>query len=318
MRKLLESFPYGLTNMFEHIRNRVLDPRAEGLEYTKEILRCQICAYVSPTLRDMAIMAGLPKHDREDLGKLKTYIVRCGAFLTLRGDNWDMANQTVEWINISAQEHPQQYTKEDLGLELLDMQHGIIALRCLEYIYEVFENQIPSDEHNEDEDAEDHAATKDNDEHDDDGESESQASEAHDADGEDIDKHSDSNFSTRIDANDDTENADIRINIEECAKYPVRYWVEHAKRAPRDVLDEFNLTHPFWQGDSEVLENGRDDDVHKEDSIGFQPLHYACRNDYGAIVDALLGASADITYTSSIDHPAALFAAAKFGRPSIL
>ncbi|KAH4059332.1 hypothetical protein HBI25_106250 [Parastagonospora nodorum] len=355
IRKLLESFPYGLTNMFEHIRKRVLDPRAEGLEYTKEILRCQICAYVSPTLRDMAIMAGLPNHDREDLEKLKTYVVRCGAFLTLRGDDWDIANQTVEWINISAQEHLQQYAKEDLGLELLDMQHGIIALRCLEYIYEVFHDQTSSDEHKEDEDAEEHDASEDDDEHDDDGESGSQTSKAHDTDGEDADKQSDSNSSTGNDVSD-ADNTDKKMNIEECAKYPVRYWVEHAKRAPRDVLDEFNLTHSFWQDDSEarqqwwklvpdlhthsdqegvsalhvavilkfsalveyLLENGRDGDVHKEDSIGFQPLYYACRNDDGGIVDTLLGASADINYTSSSEHPAALFAAAKFGRPTIL
>lgn len=43
IRKLLESFPYGLTNMFEHIQKRVLETHAKEhekeLEYTKEILR---------------------------------------------------------------------------------------------------------------------------------------------------------------------------------------------------------------------------------------------------------------------------------------
>jgi ankyrin repeat protein len=357
IRKLLESFPYGLTNMFEHIRKRVLDPHAEGLEYTKEILRCQICAYVSPTLRDMAVMAGLPKDDHEDLEKLKAYIVRCGAFLTLRGDEWDLANNTIEWINISAQEYLQQYAKDDLGLELSDMQHGIIALRCLEYIYEVFDQQVSGGEQEQENEKEDeHDDTMDEDKPNEDHAG-SETSEAHnDNDSDDADDHSDGDSSTRDNEDDDSANASAKISIDECAKYPVRYWVEHAKRAPRDVLDEFNLDHSFWQDDSEarqswwklipdvhthkdqkevsalhvavilkfaalveyLLNNGRDADTHKEDSLGFQPLYYACEGGDEDIVDSLLGSSADINYTSNSDRPAALYAAANSGCQNIL
>lgn len=354
IRKLLESFPYGLTNMFEHIRKRVLHPHTEGLEYTKEILRCQICAYVSPTLRDLAIMAGLPKDDRDDLDDLKAYVVRCGAFLTLRGDDWDLANNTVEWINISAQEHLQQYAKEDLGLDLLDMQHGIIALRCLEYIYGVFDQQGSHDEQaQEDDNAEDQDETADDVESDD-GDAKSEASKNSANDGEDDENPEDDHSNSGEDENDDG-NHSVEVSLDDCATYPVRYWVEHAKRAPRDVLDEFNLGHSFWQEDSEarenwwrlipdvhtrkdqkdvsalhvavilkfsalveyLLDNGRDEDSNKDDSLGFQPLYYACEGGDEDIVDALLGANADINYTSN-SNPAALHAAASNGRPNIL
>jgi ankyrin repeat protein len=356
IRKLLESFPYGLTDMFEHIRKRVLAPHAEGLEYTKEILRCQICAYVSPTLRDVAIMAGLPKEDRDDLDALKAYIVRCGAFLTLRGDEWDLANNTVEWINISAQEHLQQYAKEDLGLDLLDMQHGIIALRCLEYIYEVFDQQDSADEPvQDDENAEDQSENGEDENID--GDAKSEASEDHnDNDGEKDENHDDDHSSSGDSKNDDNDDKTrTEISLDDCAAYPVHYWVEHAKRAPRDVLDEFNLTHSFWQEDSEarqnwwrlvpdvhthndqndvsalhvavilkfpalveyLLDNGRDDDINKDDSLGFQPLYYACEGGDEDIVNALLGVNADINYTTN-GNPTALHAAASNGCLNII
>lgn len=123
IRELLESFPYGLTDMFEHVRRRVLEPTAEKHEYIKEILRCRICAYVAPTMLELAIMAGVPKSDRDDPKILKDYIIRCGGFFTVD------YNDRVEWIHPSAQDHLEEYAKDILGLDLLDMQHGIITLR---------------------------------------------------------------------------------------------------------------------------------------------------------------------------------------------
>jgi ankyrin repeat protein len=361
IRKLLESFPYGLTNMFEHIRNRVLHPHAEGLEYTKEILRCRICAQVSPTLRDLAIMAGLPKEDRRDVIKLRSYIVQCGAFLTLRGDKQDLENNTVEWINISAQDHLQQYAKKILTLSLQDMQHGIIALRSLEYIYEVLEGKVryTGQEQNE-EDTDAQSATADVDDADaNEDDATSTASDEHD-DGDD----EDSDEGEKDDESDDDAagggrsggNTGAGTSVGETAKYPIRYWVEHAKRAPQDVLDEFNLSHSFWQEKSParqkwwklipdvhshhnqegvsalhlavilkfpalveyLLEHGRADDTHKDDSLGFQPLYYACEGGDKDIVNALLGAQADINYTRDSNQPAALYAASVNGHREIV
>ncbi|CAO2653999.1 Nn.00g107320.m01.CDS01 [Neocucurbitaria sp. VM-36] len=356
IRRLLESFPYGLTDMFEHVRKRVLDRKADGFEYTKEILRCRICAYVAPTLRELAVLAGLPSEDQKDLNKLKAYIVRCGAFLTLRGDSWDEANNTVEWIDISAQEHLEKYAKDDLSLDLRDMQHGIIALRSLEYIYYAIEQKAAAQRDKEvigddDDDAsigeivgeEDninvHSRKENGSEHD--GE-------------DDTNAEDDDRTSTTSSGVEDEDDAQILPTDD--LKYLTRYWVEHAKKAPRDVLEEFNFHHPFWQDETNarqewwhiiedvharsgqtdvsvlhvaviltfpelvdyLLENGWRCEIHKKDSLGFQPLYYACEGGQEEIVDALLRAGADINYVNDSDKPAALHAAASNSHSDIV
>lgn len=347
IRKLLESFPYGLTNMFEHIRKRILSPQAEGHEYTKEILRCRIVSYVAPTMRELAVMAGLPHEDLEDLEKLKAYIVRCGAFLTLRGNDWDLDNSTVDWIDNSAQEHLTLYAKYDLSLDLNDMQHGIIALRSLEYIYQAIGNEDISQDNGEQEDLESVADASNTGSVDvgfgqyspiDDG---PQIGEA----------ESDVTDTPSVHEEDESENT-LDVDL----RYPVRYWVEHAKRAPPDVLEEFNFDHPFWEKDSEARQrwwntiqevHGMADQedisplhmavilefpalvdylishngtpgVHEQDSLGFQPLYYACENGNEEIVNILLGAGADIDFKSCEGSPTALHAACSNARYDIV
>ncbi|KAF2492921.1 hypothetical protein BU16DRAFT_93807 [Lophium mytilinum] len=135
-RALLESLPYGLTELYEHIRGRVLKPESEGIEYTKEILRCMILSQETPSMRELAVIAGLPREHWEEYATLKAHIIRCGAFLTIRGSNLAEDTNTVGWVDMSAKEHLEHYSQDDLGLDLKDMHHGIIALRCLEYLYE--------------------------------------------------------------------------------------------------------------------------------------------------------------------------------------
>lgn len=354
IRKLLESFPYGLTDMFEHVRKRVLDPQAEGHEYTKEILRCRICAYVAPTLRELAVMAGLPEEHRNDLEELKAYVVRCGAFLTLRGNDWDEENNTVEWTDISAQEHLEMYAKDDLSLDLNDMQHGIIALRSLEYIYHAVDQIEEYREQHLEQKHEDPEAQSEgeNGEEDGDGRTTQQSDESDSENGDNDDAtdadeaEHESTASSLSEVKTDNEAPAI-----DDLKYPIRYWVEHAKKAPRDVLDEFNFSHLFWQDDADarqqwwgaiedvhsrseqtnvsvlhvavilrfpalvdyLLENGWSSDIHKEDSLGFQPLYYACEEGQEEIVNALLGVDTDINFVSDSDKPAALHAAASNG-----
>ncbi|KAJ5055220.1 ankyrin repeat-containing domain protein, partial [Bipolaris maydis] len=337
IRKLLESFPYGLTDMFEHIRKRILSPQAEGYEYTKEILRCRVLSYIAPTMRELAVMVGLPHDDLEDLEKLKEYIVRCGAFLTLRGNDWDLDNSTVEWIDISAAEHLAVYAKYDLSLDLDDVQHGIIALRSLEYIYQAIEVQDVSVDDAEQEETEVAVAA----------ENTPYAADT-DTDESGSDDMSDASSAQGDDETEDLLDVDLR--------YPVRYWVEHAKRAPPDVLEEFNFSHPFWQKDSEARQKwwntirevhgmeGQQDisslhvavilefpalvdhlinlngtpNVHEQDSLGFQPLYYACENGNEEIINILLGAGADVDFVSSDGNPTALHAACRNGRYDIV
>lgn len=67
-----------------------------------------------------------------------------------------------------------------------------------------------------------------------------------------------------------------------------------------------------------VLEHGWTDNVHTEDSLGFQPLFYACAVGNFEIVQILLGANADIDYVSSEDNVTAFYAAAETGHVDIV
>ncbi|KAL1794340.1 hypothetical protein ACET3X_007761 [Alternaria dauci] len=341
VRKLLESFPYGLTDMFEHVRKRVLNPHAEGYEYTKEILRCRILAYVAPTMRELAVMAGLPSEDRDDLEALKAYIVRCGAFFTLRGNDWDLDSSTVEWIDISAQEHLRKYAKNDLSLDLDDMQHGIIALRSLEYIYEAIEQQ-DTPEHDDDQEE----ATEEPDIE------EEEVPDTADADSRSVQDGA-SQHSEQSEDEEATQNDDASSDVEE---HEDESLLDHAKRAPPDVLEEIDFDHSFWRQGSDarqrwwktiedvhnmtdqkdmsslhvavilefpalvdhILNHQGTADVHAQDSLGFQPLYYACESGCDEIVNALLGAGADVDFSSSSANPTALHAASSNGHYDIV
>ena len=83
-------------------------------------------------------MADLPVEDRNDESSLRHYIIRCGAFVTTP----ENAYETVEWIDVAAKEHLEAYAKDQLSLSLIDVQHGIVALRCLDYVRENFPAQL--------------------------------------------------------------------------------------------------------------------------------------------------------------------------------
>ncbi|KAF2867482.1 ankyrin repeat-containing domain protein [Massariosphaeria phaeospora] len=366
IRALLESFPMGLTEMFEHIRRRVLDPKAEGIEYTKEILRCMILAKRDPTMRELAVMAGLPEEDRDNLEQLKDHIIRCGAFLTLRGNELDEDAKTVEWIDISAREHLEKYAKDDLALELRDMQDGIIALRCLSYIYDIteryqtakvieptVEDVDETDEHQEGNKSQPYAVPED----------ESNSIEDHKLDateeqhGEgDEDQHVEGDEDNASHAPSDEVLNDSQFDEDDALQYPVQYWIEHAKSASVDVIEEFRTDHVFWQAESRprqdwwkvnesihwfddqadvsalhvatitgysalvdrLLNQGWASEVHKEDSIGYQPLFYACSGGEYEIVQMLLGAGSDINFVSHEGKITALIGAADSGHREIV
>ena len=108
-----------------------MDPKSEGIEYTKEIFRCLLLAQEFPNIFELAIIADFPLEDRDDEAALRRYVSRCGAFLTISDDEDD---PTVEWIDTTAQEYLEENAKKELSLDVGDVQHGIIALRCFDYV----------------------------------------------------------------------------------------------------------------------------------------------------------------------------------------
>ncbi|KAL8930646.1 MAG: hypothetical protein Q9208_000517 [Pyrenodesmia sp. 3 TL-2023] len=309
IRKFLEDFPYGLRNMFEHIHRRVLDPKSEGIEYTKEIFRSLLLAQEAPDIDELAILADLPVKERKDESALRRYVSRCGAFVTVS----DNLLGPVKWINPTAKKYLEEEAKKELSLDLSDVQHGIIALRCLDHVRdraamqaaqdknmdtgkeppERYNNELPEDDAEEDEAEEDDAEEDDAEE-------------------------------------DDAEEDDDEEDDEKFECYPSQHWIDHAKQAPPDLVKEFNLENEFWSEIStsrtrwwddyaeveypglsnvtslhvaaildylplvnHLLENGHQNEIQKLDSWGRNPFFWACSSGNLDLVYRFLEAGAD-------------------------
>ncbi|KAL6722060.1 hypothetical protein ACLMJK_001165 [Lecanora helva] len=310
IRKLLEDLPYGLTDMFEFVRRRVLKPQNEGIEYTKEILRCLILAMESPTLSELALLADLPLEVRGDREALRVFIRRCGAFITtFEGDQDDV----IEWIDVAAKQHLITYAKDDLSLMLNDVQHGIIALRCLEYVRDAFATGVREQDDIEtnstlenpvNETAEqnsDSGSVQDNV----DGEVDKGRSTDAAADQSLPPPPEEGNQDQADDIQSDLENADqpavaddsipnesgITQDDGSILKYAVNYWIEHAMQAPADVVEEFDLTDDFWTQDSSARAKWWDAYSEGNGYAGITsltPLHLAALTGYATLLDRLL------------------------------
>ena len=297
----------------------------------------------SPTLLELALIADLPHETRYDEVAIHGYIRQCGAFLTTSTN--ENGNEIVEWIDSAAKEHLKIYAKYDLSLDQNDVQHGIIALRCLEHVRCVFAVQSDEqvnptiEESTPQRDVE--SLAPDEPEHEDDLEPRTDADQAND-DGMSDASHNEG-------TNDETQaQEEVQQATEPILDYAVNYWLEHAMQAPEDMVEEFDLDADFWNEDSSVraawwssyskitkfagitnitplhlaalmgfstllqylLENGRKKELTITDSEGYTPLAWAC--DYGDlnVVKQLLNAGADINTPGDQMGASALWAAA--------
>lgn len=290
IRALVESFPYGLENMYEHIRNRVLAPSSDGIEYTKEILRCLALAQRAPTMRELAVMADLPHDDHNDFKALKRYIIQCGSFVTLQGEDYDEDAMTVKWIDSTARIHLEKYAKDELAMDLRKMQHGIIALRCLQYVYAYTSRALAHEDYNKSDGEEGSDADEEHEDNNDIDEPETTAdedSENHPADGNaNADK---TNEEATWESQDEAANAEKDEDEEETALgYPMEYWFEHAKLADVDVIPEFELTHSFWEEDSQLRRCWWEDVTSLrifDEQTDVTALHVATLANYPALVE---------------------------------
>lgn len=279
---------------------QVLNPKSEGIEYTKEILRCLILAIESPTLFELALIADLPLESHNDQEALLRYIRRCGAFLTTTTD--ENGYEIVEWIDVVAKEHLLTYAKEELSLNLNDVQHGIIALRCLEHVRNVFavestpsnieeprlKEENPETTAVQEDISETHSQISDNLEGVDNGTMPtSDNTEDHAVNALPL------QISPQAEGTDDagSEQSEASEQWEPYLYYAVHYWMRHALQAPIDVVEEFNLSDTFWVEDSVVRVawwNKYSANSRHAGITGITPLHLAAMCGYMALVDHLL------------------------------
>lgn len=278
---------------------------SEGIEYTKEIFRSLLIAQESPNIFELAIIADLPVDERGDESALRRYISRCGAFVTVSNDG----DQTVEWIDTAAKEYLEENAKKELSLDLTDVQHGIIALRCLDYVRTTAAMQIEQKGNEE-------TTVHQNNMH------------------QEAPNQSDDGSGNQ---DEPTVGDDSEEETEDLLYYPSEYWLAHAKLAPLDLVKEFNLDDEFWSEKSEsrafwwedhaefeypdlrdvtslhiaaltgylplvnhLLENGHESEIQKMDSWGLSPFFWACQDGNIDMVRRLLEAGADVSASGAL------------------
>lgn len=261
----------------------MLDPNREGIEYTKEILRCMLLTMQPPTTDELALIAGLPDEVCEDEDAIIMHVKRCGAFLKTTTD--ERADERVEWIGVEAKEHLMTYAKDDLSVGLSDIQHGLIALRCFDFIrlgYTV--DDIPMD------DLEiDTAVTQDSDGEGDNAKSTTSAN----LGGDDASSHTQEEDASSVGGkkNETTDQSKDSRDIPSYYLYTVDFWLQHAMEAAIDVLEEFNMSDDFWSEVSPAREawwKQYRETIGLPDISGITPLHLAALSGYTALVDHLL------------------------------
>ena len=354
------------------------------------------------------MIADLPAEERNDESALERYITRCGAFLRISEDDFKL----VEWIDVAAKEHLEAYAKDQLSLSLSDVQHGIIALRCLDYVRsnapqqdlrpdnEVAQNQ---EEHEPDGTADQNLGVEeqtagnsnqgeerqpDQGDRDQAPQGWEHSPEEHPGQGyQTSDLHNGANPEDEnsfhgvpsppeseagqaseqggpagIDESREDQLAETAASPDgnqeppNFLKYPFEYWLEHAKQAPVDLVEEFDLNDAFWSEESSsraawwsmyreehgyggmtgttplhiaaissysalldyLLENGRTDEIQKADSWGFHPFYWACYSGDIYAVQRLVKAGADVNTKRHEGNITALWAASTMGHLEIV
>ena len=149
---------------------------------------------------------------------------------------------------------------------------GIIALRCLNYVYGVTENyeDLHADEESEAAESSQDNEVEPPDAPPPDGSPMKQIEPPISSTTDNADHHQEDDDKSEIDGKTDMDEDraeqadstavieaphDLAVNDDEsetgaldtrALAYPVQYWIEHAKLAPVDVIQEFRTSHPFW------------------------------------------------------------------------
>ncbi len=262
---------------------KVLDPRAQNADFTREILRCLLLVHRRPTIQELALIAELPAHpdgpDDNDERTWRDMISRCGGFVRIADDNGGGITSLVEWIHPEAREHLRK-SNDLLSPEAIAVQHGVIALRCFHHVQATCGHQrtaaqapeAADDEIDSDGEVEDvvagHGVLHEEDEAGTDKAMDPRDKDAGDGKDQEMTPKAGGKRASQpssgaanqtkaavsaagppATAENNAGTADIAIadlRTRETLSYAIDYWPEHARAAPHDIVAEFDLADAFW------------------------------------------------------------------------
>ncbi|KAK3986797.1 ankyrin repeat-containing domain protein [Cladorrhinum sp. PSN332] len=306
VRKALEMLPPDPESLIEEAWKNVLNPDTYSgdapLETVKEILRTLVVAYEDPTISELRVLAELKVElDPEDSSATEEsivlgYIRACGPLLRIYdaagSDGYGRWETRVTFIHPLARETLlSPNLRKLIGLTAgeddteVKWQHGVIGLRCWDYMQE----QLGAgDEFDFESSIWDKTATQ--------------------AEKEEFQDEIDLLFPEVEEGDEEDEKMDGSA-----LDYPLKYWLRHGNKATPDFVDTLDIGHSFWSFEStarkrwwgsfaqrefqgelkgitalhvaayfgllplveSLLKDGHEKEIHSLDSWANQPLHWA-------------------------------------------
>jgi ankyrin repeat protein len=250
---------------------QVLNAPTQTVETSKEILRSLLLVHLPPTLYELAVIADLPKEVRNSEEAISALIQHCGAFTQIFEDNGKLK---VQLSYSSVRDYLKSKADDWLSMPSQQIQHGLISLRCFDYVRAAVKkaatlNQVVEKEEvekdDDDEKTKDQAETK-----------------------KTTEPETDTHVVLKV---DDTQSKTADPELMPLG-YPHTEWIEHALEATPDIVDSFDLGEMFWLLDSEErAEWSRSYSTLNEEEdfdVKFTALHIAAYFGYVPLADVLL------------------------------
>jgi hypothetical protein len=258
---------------------------SQDVDWVKEILRALILVYDDPTLEELGILTEIPASEEEDSSKnpLLDAVDSCGpliklidiegGILTSTREDLDPSALRVTFLHSDARTYLQNRAEKLLGLgeQESKWQHGVMALRCFSNVLQGI--SIPKDL--------------------DDG----------------LDEPQENNISTnQTETPEKPEEGKQETEVVETLDYSLKYWLQHARDATVDIVDDLNLDEAFWQISSDLRTGWWDRyteaNPEYEDLKDMTALHIAAFFDMTPLVSSLLlhGHDKEMSMLDSCDN----------------
>ncbi|KAK4225238.1 ankyrin repeat-containing domain protein, partial [Podospora fimiseda] len=281
VRKALEMLPQDpealIDQAWESVLNPATYPGKAPLETVKEILRTMVVTYEAPTIGELRVLAELkvPEDSNEESSVLG-YIRNCGPLLrTYDGfsdDGYQRWDTRVAFIHPLARDRLLSPTlRSRIGLTAgeddseVQWQHGVIGLRCWDYI-------------------QDHLGTADE-----------LDFESSIWDNTTVASEKQDEFQHELDLlfpeeDDDDHEEDEKMDTS-ALDYPLKYWLRHGNKATSDFVDTLDIKHNFWSVNSTARKRWWGSFAQrelKEELTGITALHVAAYFGLLPLVESLL------------------------------
>ncbi|KZL82888.1 multiple ankyrin repeats single kh domain-containing protein [Colletotrichum incanum] len=251
IRHMLEGMPQELKALLDAAWSQIFHSNEKESDKIKELLRTLVLTFEEPTEDELVVLAGFPA-TAEGKAELQDLVRKCRPLLTVKRSG--KTENTVGFMDRVVKEHllEKDTSKKTLGMTSDEgkWQQGIIALRCLAHIKEVFDfppEEKPAEEvHDEDEDPEAQPAEDEEEYEQSEADEQNTKSEKDDSD-DDTDWDDDESTYGQYDEDDEAEA--VRSLAEKVLPYPVKHWLHHASKATLEIAEDLSKDD-FWHTES--------------------------------------------------------------------